>query len=41
MICDAYDFWITLAIGYVLGVLTMVSVQDISDYVRSRRGSNE
>ena len=38
MICDPLDFWITIAIGYVLGVITMVSVQDISDYVRSRRG---
>lgn len=38
MICDPLDFYITLAIGYVLGVVTMVSVQDISDYVRSRRG---
>ena len=38
MICGPLDFWITIAIGYVLGVITMVSVQDISDYVRSRRG---
>jgi hypothetical protein len=36
--CGPDHFWITLAIGYVLGVITMVSVQDISDYVRSRRG---
>ena len=38
MICDAYDFSITIFIGYVLGVITMISVQDISDYLRSRRG---
>mgnify|MGYP003638046409 FL=1 len=38
MICDVYDFWITIFIGYVLGMVTMILVQDISDYVRTKRG---
>tara|TARA_R110000824_G_scaffold263987_1_gene452779 strand:- start:653 stop:781 length:129 start_codon:yes stop_codon:yes gene_type:complete len=38
MICDPQDFWITIAIGYVLAVVTMVVMQDVSDYVRSKRG---
>ena len=29
---------LTIAIGYVLAVVTMVVMQDVSDYVRSKRG---
>jgi hypothetical protein len=36
---DIYDLVLMLFVGFALGCLTTISVQDISDYVRSRRGS--
>jgi hypothetical protein len=37
MICDAYDFWITIFIGFTLGVVVAWVVADVSSYYRSKR----
>jgi Na+/H+-dicarboxylate symporter len=37
MVCDAYDFWITIFIGFTLGVFVAWILADVQRYYRSNR----